>query len=700
VFTLGWFQTITQTAEQQLALDLRASYQTDRFTNGTLTNSWWQDNRDPFLGFTFGNPEFLIPDNFKITGVPAFDFDDEFLNAYRSNAIPRDSMNFYPRRDELRATQSLTGLADNLRANPYGMRTGYPINGYGNFGLQRVNEDRFQLRATLDWQIGRFNRLKLGGEWFDIDLVANNIPLYSGFALPERSKPTRIGAFLQDRLDIGDMVLEGGVRWDYLDPGVEYSRTPGYVFNVPDSLQKGFVRFDESGTYVPKNACGPDSFDPTAPCKSNFIEGSTKSEFSPRLGAAFPVTPTSTFRLSYGRFVQTPAFFTRGSFAPGEAGTASQQVGFLQDHNTDLSNTNVNAIFGRDIDMPSTRTFEFGYRQLIGQDLVLDISAFNKKQRSALAARKLPFEDPNREGATIFLNVMTNKDWMESNGFEVKMDKAFGNLSVNSLTYSFIDARGTGSDPWTYPGLIARSASNLSLLTGLPENPPEVLLRLEQSRKHNFSFTSSFATPVDYMQGSTMGAIFRDFGVFAILRLRSGLPFTKLINTGRGQVGPPSFVDLEGRPQSSISNLETGWTTSFDIRFTKGFQLGRNWNLQAFVDWRNPFNITTNNTVFLETGNTINEQFREAQLLVALTDTRLDGDNLIRDFDIAVESPETDFNKFMLMRAEDRWGNGDGIFTVEEQVIAFGQGYENGFGQDVRFERSDQLLRLGLRIAF
>ena len=701
VFTLGWFQTITQTADQQLALDIRASYQTDRFTSGTLTNSWWQDNRDPFLGFTFGNPEFLIPDDFTITGFDAFDFNEEYLNAYRSNAVPRDSMQFYPRQNQLGASQSLTGLADNLRANPYGMRTGYSINGYGNGGLQKVNENRFQLRGTLDWQIGRFNRLKLGGEWLDIDLLGNNIPLYAGVPLPERSKPTRIGAFLQDRLDIGDLVLEAGVRWDYLDPGVEYSRTPGYVFNVPDSLRQGFTRFDsETGTYVPLNACGPDSFDPTAPCKSNFIEGSTKSEFSPRLGASFPVTPTSTFRLSYGRFVQTPAFFTTTSFASGIANTASQTVGFLQNTNSDLVNQNTNATWGRDVDMPSTRTFEFGYRQLIGQSLVLDISAFNKKQRSALAARKLPFEDPNREGATVFLNVVTNADFTESNGFEAKLDKAFGNLSVNSLAYSFIDARGTGSDPFTYTGLILRGVSNLALLTGQPENPPEVLLPLEQSRKHNFSLTSSLAFPVDYMQGSTMGSILSDFGVFAILRLRSGLPFTKLINTGRGQVGPPSFAGLEGRPQSSISNLETGWTTSFDLRFTKGFQIGRGWNLQAFVDWRNPFDITTNTQVFLETGNTVNEQYREAQLLTALSDTRLDGDALIRDFDIAVESPETDFNKYMLMRAEERWGDGDGIFTVEEQETAFSQGYENGFGQNVRFERSDQLFRLGLRIAF
>jgi hypothetical protein len=701
VFTLGWFQTITQSAEQQIALDLRASYQTDRFSNGTLTNEWWQSNRDPFLGFAFSNPEFLLPDDFKVVGVNAFDFDEEFLNAYRSNGVPYDSMRAYPQRNDLDVSQSLTGLADNLRANPYGMRTGYNINGFGNGGLQKVNEDRLQLRATLDWQLGRFNRVKLGGEYINIDMLANNIPLYEGIPLPETGSPKRIGAFLQDRLDIGDLVLEGGIRWDYLDPGAEYSRVPGYVFNVPDSLKQGFTRYDsETGGFVPLNACGPDSFDPTAPCRSNFIEGTTKSEFSPRLGASFPVTPTSTFRLSYGRFVQTPAFFTTNGFADGFANTAAQTVGFLQNTNFDLVNANTNQIWGRDVDMPSTRTFEFGYRQLIGQSLVIDVSAFNKKQRSALAARKLPYEDPNREGATTFLNVITNKDWTESNGFEAKLDKAFGNLSVNSLSYSFIDARGTGSDPFTYTALILRGSSNISALTGAPENPPEVLLPLEQSRKHNISLTSSLQFPVDYMQGSAAGAILSDFGVFAILRVRSGLPFTKLINSGNGQVGPPSGAGLNGTPQSSISNVETSWTTSIDLRFTKGFQLGKGWNLQAFLDWRNPFNLANSNTAFLETAGIVNQQHKDAQLLTALSDTRLDGDNLIRDFDIAVESPETDFNKYSLMRAEERWGDGDGVFTVEEQTIAFCQTYESNFGSDVRFRTSDQLFRLGLRIAF
>ena len=233
------------------------------------------------------------------------------------------------------------------------------------------------------------------------------------------------------------------MRYDYLDTDAEYPIVPGFVFNVPDSLKAGFVNFDQNtGTYIPFdtpcNAGTPTN--PTGVCKSNFIEAETKKEFSPRIGASFPVTPTSTFRLSYGRFVQTPAFFTTASFASGEAGVSQGNLGVMQDSNFDLQNGNTNSTFGRDVDLPSTRTVEFGYRQLIGDDLVVDISAFNKKQRGALASRKLPFEDPTRPGATVFLNVLTNQDFTESNGFELKLDKTVGNMINSSMSYSFLGA--------------------------------------------------------------------------------------------------------------------------------------------------------------------------------------------------------------------------------------------------------------------
>jgi hypothetical protein len=410
------------------------------------------------------------------------------------------------------------------------------------------------------------------------------------------------------------------------------------------------------------------------------------------------VTPTSTFRLSYGRFVQTPAFFTLPDFAAA-AGVGSQTIGFLQNTTLDLVRANQNATWARDVDMPSTRQFEFGYRQLIGQDLVIDIAAYNKKQRSSLSSRNLGFEDPVT-GANQNLNVITNADFAETNGLEVKIDKTISNLFSGTLTYTFVDARGTGSDPKFSENLIQRAQSNVSALLNQPENPPEMLLKLEQSRRHNFAFTSSLVFPTDYMQGNTIGAILSDFGFFALLSVRSGLPFTKLLNAANGQVFPPLGGSLQAQVSGSLNNLETPWVTNFDLRFTKGFRLGGTWNLDFFLDWRNPFNLTNTNQAFAETGVSVNEAFFESTMAVVLTDPQLHGDAVERDFDIVAESPANNFNKYMLLRAEDRWGNGDGVFTTEEQREAFSQGYLNNFGQTQRFEPTNQQLRLGLRVAF
>ena len=692
IFTLGGFFTITQSATQQLSLDVRGSYQVMSERAGAVDKTWYLDHQDPFAGITFSDVSFSVPENMHRMGLDVFHPTEEYINAFRSGAIPADSLVVYPgNTDQWGPFHTLSGLSDNLRANPYAWNTTYNITGQGNTALTVQDENQWQLRASLDWQIGRFNRVKLGGEYFRTDLSRVQNPMWFGRAVPDLASPVMAGAFLQDRLDVGDLVLEAGIRMDYVDPKIEMPRTAGFVFNVPDSLKAGFVKWD-AGTenFVPlfDEPCGGVSAsNPNGTCLENFIETQSKTEWSPRLGASFPVTPTSTFRLSYGRFVQVPAFFGFSS----AAGT----TGLLRRNNVDLVDQG-GVSRSRDVDLPSTRTFEFGYRQLIGQDLVIDVSAFNKKQRGSLTYRILPFEDPNNPGFFQDISVLTNDDFTESTGFEVKLDKAVGNLFLGNLSYSYLDARGTGSDPWTYWRLIANQQTNLSFLTGDPVDPPEVLLPLELGRRHNISLTSSLVFPRNYLAGTTAGAILRDFGVFAILVIRSGQRYTKLENTGGAGFAPPSITGIS---ESSIGALETPWQTRIDLRFTKSFPLGKDWSIQAFVDWRNPFGLAATNRVFAETGNLVNEKARNDWMTVAMADPRLDGDTEIRDFDIVAESPDIDFNKYMLLRSEERYGNGDGIFTVEEQELSFGQDWEAWRGQYLLVD-SNQNLRLGFRIAF
>jgi len=685
-FTRGTFLTLAQSPTQQIALDVRLSYQADQMEEGILDPDWYLSHQSPSLGFTWSDAKFHVDPTIVRQGLNLFDPGELELQAGRSGTIFEDSTAVYPgRQEDLRDKQTVTGIGENLRANPYGFYNWFPISGPANAGLQIRSEDRLQARATIDWQIGRFNRLKLGGEYMDVDLSRADMWLYRGIPNVNLAAPKRMGAFLQNRLDVGDLVLEAGIRLDYVDPNVDYPRVPGFTGgNVPDSLQAGYIRWDSKvGEWVPKwdEPCGGVTADnPDGTCLSNWIPVSSKTEWSPRLGASFPVTPTSTFRLSYGKFVQTPAIFGGGAMMTGPTGAS--QAGLWD--------------AGRDVQLPSTRSFEFGYRQLIGQSFVIDISAFNKKQRHALSRRSLPYEDPNNPGLIVYQRVLTNLDFTESNGFEVKLDKAVGNLFVGNVSYTFLDARGTGWDPWTYFNLTNNSSSNLAFQTGKPVDPPEVLLPMESARKHNIAVTGSLRLPRDYMAGTTLGAILNDVGVFTILYARSGQRFTKLENTGGATMVPPS---RGSSITSSFGGLTMPWQIEFDIRLSKGFSLGRGLNVQAFVDWRNPFDIARTDFVFGETGDTRNNLALEQWAGEALTDPLLDGDTNIRDFDIAAESQDNSFNTFMLMRAEERFGNGDGIFTVEEQTTAFTQDWYH-FGGEHIMAPSNQSLRLGLRLAF
>jgi outer membrane receptor for ferrienterochelin and colicin len=161
------------------------------------------------------------------------------------------------------------------------------------------------------------------------------------------------------------------------------------------------------------------------------------STISPRLRVAFPVTENTNFRLSYSHQVQTPEFTT-----------------LLTGVNNDLDFTNTNDVFGRDLQFGKSILFEFGVRHAFSQDMVLDISAYNKDKVSDYAARIVPFADPAncQAGAcdTTNLNVLTNSDFGNVRGVDVKLDRRVGNYLNASVSYTFQLSKSTGSDPFSY----------------------------------------------------------------------------------------------------------------------------------------------------------------------------------------------------------------------------------------------------------
>lgn len=706
VFTLGSYFLISQKASSAIALDLKASYQRYFDQDGPLDPSWLLDHRDPTLGFNLSNMKFLEDaENYPVSR--------KLMEAARSNAFPPESLMVYPRREDLRNSQGLAGLGDPLRMNPYALRTNFPIQGFGGegvVGLQYQRERNWVFSGTVDWQAGRSLRIQAGGDYAAIHLEGMYVPLESTRSMPEVYDPKRGGLFATGRLDLGDVVIDAGLRWDYFDPRGDFPRVPGYVYNVPDSLKADFwtqLPYDPDNPVgwedrlVPLEDCGGEVTAPertredgTVVCKPNFVAASTKTNLSPRLGVSFPVTVKSTFRLSYSHNVQTPPL---GS---SDFGVVQGQFGYFRNIYDDLAGgrANTNTDMGRDVDLARTVLFEAGYRQLIGEDLVLDLSAYSKTTRNGLTIRKVQYQNPNDYGRSIFVNSFVNADYTQIRGVDMRVDKRFGQISHLAVNYSYIDARGTGSDPFTYIDLLFRRNTNVSVVTGQPIIPPDVILPLEQSRTHNLGGTFSLLFPVDFQQGTTLGSLLSDFGVFATARVASGLPFTRLENSANGQTGPPTFAGLGGIVAEELNSSTMPWEKRLDVRFTKGFRLGGT-RMLLFADWRNPFNFENTNRVFLETGNEINTEYRNKIINDRMLDDNLDGDTNIDDFDILRECPDNPVNVFALIQAEQRYGNGDGVFTVEEQRKTFGAYYDLFWGVQ-NFIESTQRLRLGFEINF
>ena len=693
MLTASGYFLLAQSSERALALDLRASYMDQWAQSGDLARDWQDSHLFPAFGFNVSSLDFVFdPDDYPVT--------DEMILAIRSGVLPTRILSIMPGRSELTTRQGVEGVSQSLRVNPYGMRTSWQLSGIGNATQAYTQENRWYFAGTADWQVNRFNRLWIGGEMTRGDTKTMSVPLYDGTPNASQYNPVTAGLFVTDRLDIGDVVLEGGLRLDYYKPTGEFSRLPGFVTFIPDSL-KGDAWLLEPGDspwqerLTPVEDCGGAATaadrtrpDGTVVCKNNFVPAKTQTSLNPRLMVSFPVTATSTFRLSYSQNVQPAALTT-----------------LLLRAVTDLSSTNTNATFGRDVDLPKSVLFEAGYRQVFGGNTVIDVAAFSRNTRNALTYRAVQYTNPVTN-APINLLVLTNADYSLTRGLELDVRRRISDFADLALNYSFLDAKGTGSDPTTYTGLILRRNTNVSIVTGEKVDPPELLMTLDQSRAHNISGTLAMQFGEDQMEDSRVGnAILADLGVFATFQMASGLPFTRLRNVGDGQIGPPTVAGQGGTAAEELNASRGPGVLRFDTRITKGFNV---FGLasRAFVDFRNPFNIANSNRVFMETGELTNDVWYERQ--IATTLSTQSGLGTVRDMVIADWSTENAVNRYMLAQAEQRFGDGDGVFTVEEMTNAWGTylnwsemfGNANSAHSPYRMRQSNQSLRLGMEFTF
>jgi hypothetical protein len=673
--TLNWVQNLSRSTEGVLAVDVALSYQQDRTIGGPLTIAGELSTRDPFGGFILGPMSFLYDfENFPVT-----------------ETLIRNI-----RKDEGRVTAEPEGNApdasvDDLRNNAYGLYgrfRGFAVSMGGDdwrfpesggvFGGQHLNlyqEDRVVGKTTLDWQADRYNRIKLGGE-----VTRYSITNYA-FQLRSRSasdayieQPIRWNGFVEDRLDLGDVVVVGGVRYDFYD---SRASRPYATDTVGNRYQ--FPRVSTMPGFDPAN--------PTA----LFVRDQSHHYLSPRLQVSFPVSSRTNFRFSYSHQVQAPDFGL-----------------LLGGINTDIEFAPGNAI-GSDLDFGKTIAFEFGIRVAFSDDMVLDLAAYNKNIISDPAARPVTRYDPVSKRDEAF-PVLTNLDFGNVRGLDLRLDRRFGNFFNGTLGYSYQNAKNTGSDPFTYLNYGSRI---VSATTGRVLPPPEGLLPTDDSRPHALTGAFSLTFPGDWKRGTLLGKVLGNVGVFSTFHYTSGTAYTKCGASTDDQSALSSGSCSRLFPEG-INTRRLPAFKELNSRFTKSFALG-GLEVTGYLDVRNLLNFKNVIQVFSVNGSVQNGIERQANLQADLDDLKREGElNLVYDADgsLLLDFPHEQCDRWIssnlhpaaanclyLIRAEQRFGDGDGVFTVAEQTEAVDALYDvaRGVHQHTALGRR---ARLGLEINF
>ena len=318
--------------------------------------------------------------------------------------------------------------------------------------------------------------------------------------------PAEFSAYLQDKIEFKDLIINIGIRYDYFNPDGHVLADPTDP-NIYSPVKPGNRFFDSNGNGVQD----PGEPDKTVADRQSYwyVKSPSVSAVSPRIGFSFPITARGIVHFSYGSFFQSPRFelmYTNPDFKIGQ-GTGNQGL---------VGNTNLQP--------EQTVKGELGVQQQITDDISLDVTAFLQDIRNLTGTR---VNDIVVFGGATSYTQYQNSDFGFVKGITLNVDKRFsGGLSA-SLHYTYSIAEGSASNP--------QDARNALLGGSLPEvqlNP------LDWDQRHTLNAEVTYAAT--HWGGST------------IIQYGSGLPYTPRRNTDvtalltNSGSKPPTFnVDLQ-----------------------------------------------------------------------------------------------------------------------------------------------------------
>jgi len=365
-------------------------------------------------------------------------------------------------------------------------------------------------------------------------------------------KPVFASFYVQDKIEYKDLVINAGLRYDYIDIDNKAFADETY----PDgAINKNTGAINADGLKdVP-------SF----------------SAVSPRLGFSFPVTDQTVFHAQFGKFVQQSRL--RDVYQGIYATAYNLRGGF-----------EITAPVGYNIRPTRTTQYEVGFTQQIGDFASFDVTGYYKDIQDQVVYDLVKVRTDSKFGAYA---VLKNGDFATTKGVEIAFNMRRRDRFQANATISFQDAQGTGSFPNSQRGIVGAP------LDGVTVFKPQYISPLE----YNNAFRGSIN--LDYRFGKDDGPkALEQLGISALLTFNSGHPYTLGIGG----------ADLEGdardrQPIEALNSSTTPWIFQVDLRIDKTFNLYDKLNANVYIYVINLFDRKNIENVFLRTGSTTDDGY-------------------------------------------------------------------------------------------
>jgi outer membrane receptor protein involved in Fe transport len=357
--------------------------------------------------------------------------------------------------------------------------------------------------------------------------------------------PKVASLYLQGKYEQLGLVLNAGLRWDYLTPSTSALRSESFPLG-PES--------------------GDSLNDPTTLGPQDLEESKTYQRLSPRMGVGFPVTDRTLLHVNYGKFFQQPNLqdlYVSYAFLEHKINLGGYFVGF--------GNPNLKP--------EQTTAYELGVTHTPTDRSRIEVVAYYKDVKDLVEITTV------RSSPNAFSSYQ-NRDFATIKGIELAYTmRRTSHVAINA-SYTLSSARGTGS--------ISQSQRTIAWTA---KETPKLATPLSFDQRHRFSF--NFDYRLGAQEGPAWGGVrwFENTGLNVLVNAGSGTPYTptKVYNAVTlGAVFPT--------PIGEINSRYGPWTVAVDLKAGKTVRIARQ-NTEFYVWVLNLFNQENAYAVYTGTGS-------------------------------------------------------------------------------------------------